>query len=924
MPSTTEIATEPSLNADIVTQKYTSFKSMSDSTSSVDCNDVKSQQEEINGDQSLKNSIVSVSNGEELDILIKMERANKEMETNNRSAQSILLSTNSVGSGTANNSPPSQTLSRRTSLLSCDMVSMNDEEVSWELWNQIITDWPSWSKKKSTMKEYIRKGIPVYLRPLAWQYLCGADLTDAKEKYREYLKKQSACEKIIRRDIDRTYPAHEFFRNAAGQESLFNMMKAYSIHDPEVGYCQGSAFICGLLLIQNIPEEEAFAIFVQIMQVYEFREIYKPNMYHLGLCMFQLDTLLQETLPDLHSHFVTQAFQTSMYSSGWFLTLFTTSLPLTLVCRIFDIFLNEGIEIIFRVGIAILEIHKEYLLSLDMEGMLKYFQKELPIKHENDHESILNRAFTVKYNPKKMKKLEKDFSILKKEEQEEQIEMRRLRAENKLLKQRIDNLEKESANLAERLIKGQVVNAQNAECIFVLKNENTKLKDKIAEMEAENEKTIEFGRQQQNEKNENSNEMGELHAKIEMLMQENKKLRETPDNQRLEEELVQVKMREAEAQLAIKELQKTIHVLNLEYQEFLNNRSAAVNSLNSAPVNTNVNQDYRVIEEELLKVKMREAETQSEMKSVNLRIMQLDTEKQVAYNQIKRKDEEFRSLSAEILQMKETGLDTSKSLMDYRRQVDDKDALLKELKMTHKLQEIEDAQLIAELKQRVASLEVQLQELVTTGQLQDNEKHMFLCNGIGASTDKLGDFNDDMKYLLMSSNTSLTSEFFRSNQKLNRSQSNAFETTIIPSDKNRTPVNPLSAKNNSDSSLSDLSSSLSSIPTKSNESTKEQRKAQSLNRSRSNDEKKSNLKSKQKSLTSNRNSPINESSANSDNDNESDSNKLPKSGKKDEDDDNVLQEKSNMEDLDKNKNENLVDQEIDTTILPAQVLEVSN
>lgn len=263
------------------------------------------------------------------------------METNNRSAQSILLSANSVSSSTANNSPPSQTLSRRTSLQSCDMVSMNDEEISWELWNQIISDWPAWSKKKSTMKEYIRQGIPVYLRPLAWQYLSGADLTDLKDRYRDYLKKQSACEKIIRCDINRTYPDHEFFRNAAGQESLFNMMKAYSIHDPEVGYCQGSAFICGLLLIQSIPEEEAFAIFCQIMQQYELREIYKPNMYHLGLCMFQLDTLLQETLPDLHSHFVAHAFHTSMYSSGWFLTLFTTSLPLLLVCRILDIFLNE-------------------------------------------------------------------------------------------------------------------------------------------------------------------------------------------------------------------------------------------------------------------------------------------------------------------------------------------------------------------------------------------------------------------------------------------------------------------------------------------------------------------------------------------------------------------------------------------------------
>jgi hypothetical protein len=35
-----------------------------------------------------------------------------------------------------------------------------------------------------------------------------------------------------------------------GQEALFNVMKAYSIHDREVGYCQGSAFIVGLLLMQ--------------------------------------------------------------------------------------------------------------------------------------------------------------------------------------------------------------------------------------------------------------------------------------------------------------------------------------------------------------------------------------------------------------------------------------------------------------------------------------------------------------------------------------------------------------------------------------------------------------------------------------------------------------------------------------------------
>jgi len=413
------------------------------------------------------------------------------------------------------------------------------------------------------------------------------------------------------------------------------------------------------------------------------------------------------------------------------------------------------------------------------------------------------------------------------------------------------------------LIKGQVVNAQSAETIYVIKNENQKLKDRLVELEGDKEKALEMGRQQLHEQSINSNEIGQLHAKIEALNEENRQLRETPDHQRLEEELVLVKMREAEAQLAIKELQKTIHVLNLEYQEFLNNRSAAINSLSGPTIVKEQNQELQVIEEELLKVKMREAETYSEMKSINLKIMQLDTEKQVAYNQIKRKDEEFRNLTAEILQMKETGLDTSKILMDYRRQLDDKEALIKEQNMTHKLQEMEDAHIIAELKQRVASLEVQIQELVTTGQLNDNERNVFnVYNGIGESTDRLGEINDEMKYLLMASNTSLQSDSFQSNQKWNVPNSESYI--------NSKPVSILldsSAKMNSDgsnASVSDLSASLSSLP--------KQAIKQGLNRSRSEeatqtDRGESGDMQKKIDQTSDRNSPINENNfMSSDND----------------------------------------------------------
>jgi hypothetical protein len=120
-----------------------------------------------------------------------------------------------------------------------------------------------------------------------------------------------------------------------------------------------------------------------------------------------------------------QGFQTSMYASSWFLTLYTTALNLNLICcRIFDVFLSEGMEVIFKLALALLTIGKETLLSLDMEAMLKYFQKELPVKVESDVEGMFNLAYSIKINTKRMKKMEKDYAELRKKEQEEMVELR--------------------------------------------------------------------------------------------------------------------------------------------------------------------------------------------------------------------------------------------------------------------------------------------------------------------------------------------------------------------------------------------------------------------------------------------------------------------------------------------------------------------
>ena len=65
---------------------------------------------------------------------------------------------------------------------------------------------------------------------------------------------------------------------------------------------------------------------------------------------------------------------------------------------------------------------------------------------------------------------------MKCKEKEDEIELRRMRTENSLLRQRIEMLETESSDLADRLIQGQVTRAEVEETTFAMKRELSAIK----------------------------------------------------------------------------------------------------------------------------------------------------------------------------------------------------------------------------------------------------------------------------------------------------------------------------------------------------------------------------------------------------------------------------------------------------------------
>ncbi|KAM4039397.1 EVI5-like protein isoform 3-T3 [Anomaloglossus baeobatrachus] len=608
---------------------------------------------------------------DELELLSKLEEQNRLLEADSKSLRSV--------SGSC-----------RTSVTSPGPPPLDQD--SWELWGRIVTHWEEWTRRKEKLlKELIRKGIPHHFRAIVWQMLCNATDMPVKKQYADLLKMSSPCEKLIRRDIARTYPEHDFFRgqDSLGQEGLFNVMKAYSLIDREVGYCQGSAFIVGLLLMQ-MPEEEAFCVFVRLMQEYRLRELFKPSMAELGLCIYQLEYMLQDQLPELNLHFRSHCFHTSMYASSWFLTLFLTTFPLPIATRVFDIFIYEGLEVIFRVGMALLTVNQTELMQLDMEGMSQYFQKVIPHQFDSCPDKLIHKAYQVKYNPKRMKRLEKEYAAIKSKEMEEQIEIKRLRTENRLLKQRIETLEKESAALADRLIQGQVTRAQEAEENYAIKRELAVVKQQYYTATENLQSAQNLIRQLQDKQN-------DPHATEELVGH-------------LESELEQSRLREAETLGALKEMQDK--VVDLEKRN------------NSLPDESNV----ALLQEELLSLRKREAHALQVMRDGQKQVTELsDRWQEVLHEkQLSRLEKECKELRDRLQSEAAQYKALQSQMSEDKRKHAVTECKNKEEVMAVRLREADSMAAVAEMRQRIAELEIQKEEGVIKGKLNDSDSSQYI------------------------------------------------------------------------------------------------------------------------------------------------------------------------------------------------------
>ncbi|KAL5631239.1 hypothetical protein ACGC1H_006925 [Rhizoctonia solani] len=347
-----------------------------------------------------------------------------------------------------------------------DLEGDAEGAVDWGFWGEVVANYEEVARTRPTeLAQAIENGIPASLRGMMWQLMSASKDTALEKVYSDLLKKPTPHEKAIMRDLGRTFPHHEFFNDGSGlgQENLFNVLKAYSLYDPDVGYCQGLAFIVATLLL-NMPDEEAFCVLCRLMHSYDLRGHFLPDMPGLQLRLYQFDRLVEDVLPVLHVHFIRQGIKSSMYCSQWFLTMFSYRLPLDLVFRIMDTVFANGIEAIFGFSLVLLYNNEEKILKLKFDQILEYLKGPLfdsykvpesersstsSTSPEYKADQFVQDAFKISrsFTPFMLDSYASEYQAKIKAENAHQEEMDALRTINRNLSQHVKQLEASLAQI---------------------------------------------------------------------------------------------------------------------------------------------------------------------------------------------------------------------------------------------------------------------------------------------------------------------------------------------------------------------------------------------------------------------------------------------------------------------------------------------
>jgi len=167
------------------------------------------------------------------------------------------------------------------------------------------------------------------------------------------------------------------------------------MYRPDIGYVQGMSYVAAVLLLFMDNEYQSFVTFCNLMTKYPIMPFYSFNDVQVRKIMQLYKTVFAHNLPELCEHFELENVQPKHYIYEWFMTLFTRAFDLKLVTRVWDFYFLDGIFVLFKTAIAILQILEDHMIDGEMDEILPVLQHVSDYIKEDDEDEFVNTMNSV-------------------------------------------------------------------------------------------------------------------------------------------------------------------------------------------------------------------------------------------------------------------------------------------------------------------------------------------------------------------------------------------------------------------------------------------------------------------------------------------------------------------------------------------------
>ncbi|XP_008190632.2 TBC1 domain family member 12 [Tribolium castaneum] len=246
----------------------------------------------------------------------------------------------------------------------------------------VLPNWEQMHTNKKT-RELWWQGLPSSVRGKVWRLAIGNELNLTPQLYEICLSRAqnrlnspepSHCESdidqessmdVIQLDISRTFPHLCIFQEGGPySDILHSLLAAYVCYRPDVGYVQGMSYIAAILIL-NMEPFDAFICFANLLNQPLHLSAFTLNQEQMEAYYSAYNEVFSYNLPKLHAHFKEAKLTPDLYLLDWIYTIFAKAMPLDVACRVWDIFLRDGFEFIFRTALGILHLNQDILITMD-------------------------------------------------------------------------------------------------------------------------------------------------------------------------------------------------------------------------------------------------------------------------------------------------------------------------------------------------------------------------------------------------------------------------------------------------------------------------------------------------------------------------------------------------------------------------------